>query len=239
VKMLKPSQKLPALTSVWIPDAMRLNDNVTPAGQTAGFLGTLWEPERFVGDPALPKYQIEGLSLLDGVTPVRMDRRQDMLRQLESQLGSVRIRQVESWDRLSRQAFDLVTSGEARAAFDLSREPDEVRDRYGRYTWGQSVLLARRLIEAGVRLVHVNWARSRRAGYSRFPPFVCGSAGASPSRGEWVKRPGNPVRTMLPQPVRAMLPRCGRARLPPSRLFAFSSVWLRLSRSFALPRGVD
>jgi hypothetical protein len=159
VKMLKPSEKLPALTSVWIPDAMRLNDNVTPAGQTAGFLGTLWEPERFVGDPALPKYQIEGLSLLDGVTPVRMDRRQDMLRQLESQLGSVRIRQVESWDRLSRQAFDLVTSGEARAAFDLSREPDEVRDRYGRYTWGQSVLLARRLIEAGVRLVHVNWAR--------------------------------------------------------------------------------
>jgi hypothetical protein len=46
VKMLKPSQKLPALTSVWIPDRMRLNDNVTPAGQTSGFLGKVWEPER-------------------------------------------------------------------------------------------------------------------------------------------------------------------------------------------------
>ncbi|MEY3460153.1 MAG: hypothetical protein RL215_3310 [Planctomycetota bacterium] len=159
VKMLRPSEKLPALTSVWIPDAMRLNDNVTPAGQTAGFLGTLWEPERFVGDPAQPNYQIEGLTLLEGITSVRMDRRQDMLRQLESRLGSVRVSQVESWDRLSQQAFDLVTSGDARAAFDLNREPDAVRDRYGRYTWGQSVLLARRLIEAGVRLVHVNWAR--------------------------------------------------------------------------------
>lgn len=160
VKMLKPSEQLPALTSVWIPDAMRLNDNVTPAGQTAGFLGKLWEPERFVGDPALPDYQIEGLSLLDGVTHVRMDRRRDLLQQLESQVsGLSQSNAMGTWNRLKQQAFDLVTSGEARAAFDLSREPDPVRDRYGRYTWGQSVLLARRLIEAGVRLVHVNWAR--------------------------------------------------------------------------------
>src|SRR5262249_4631811 len=61
VKMLKPSRELPALTSVWIPDVMRLNDNVTPAGQTAGFLGKPWEPERFVGDPAAPDYRVEGL----------------------------------------------------------------------------------------------------------------------------------------------------------------------------------
>jgi len=160
VKMLKPSEKLPALTSVWIPDMMRLNDNVTPAGQTAGFLGTLWEPERFVGDPALPDYQIEGLSLPEGVTRLRMDRRRDLLQQFESQMGSLsRAGSIKAWDRLKQQAFELVTSGTARVAFDLSREPDKVRDRYGRYTWGQSVLLARRLIEAGVRLVHVNWAR--------------------------------------------------------------------------------
>jgi hypothetical protein len=160
VKMLKPSESLPALTSVWIPDAMRLNDNVTPAGQTAGFLGKLWEPERFVGDPALPEYQIEGLSLLEGVTRVRMDRRLDLLRQFESHVADAsQSGAMGAWNRLRQQAFDLVTSAEARAAFDLSREPDNVRDRYGRYTWGQSVLLARRLIEAGVRLVHVNWAR--------------------------------------------------------------------------------
>src|SRR5438552_1462602 len=79
VKMLKPSKKLPALTSVWIPDMMRLNDNVTPAGQTAGFLSRLWEPERFVGDPANPDYHIEGLGLTGDTTRVRVDRRRDLL----------------------------------------------------------------------------------------------------------------------------------------------------------------
>lgn len=160
VKMLKPSDKMPALTSVWIPDMMRLNDNVTPAGQTAGFLGKMWEPERFVGDPALPDYEIEGLRLIGDVTKLRVDRRRDVLKQLEGHFdGLARGGSVETWDRLSQQAFDLVTSGGARAAFDLSKESDKTRDRYGRYTWGQSALLARRLIEAGVRLVHVNWAR--------------------------------------------------------------------------------
>ena len=160
VKMLKPSEKLPALTSVWIPDMMRLNDNVTPAGQTAGFLGKLWEPERFVGDPALPDYEIEGLRLIGDVTKIRVDRRRDVLQQLENRFDeTLRGGSVAAWDRLSQQAFELVTNGGARAAFDLSQESDKTRDRYGRYTWGQSVLLARRLIEAGVRLVHVNWAR--------------------------------------------------------------------------------
>lgn len=160
VKMLKPSEKLPALTSVWIPDMMRLNDNVTPAGQTAGFLGKMWEPERFVGDPALPEYEIEGLRLIGDVTKLRVDRRRDILKQLEGRFDeTLRGGSVAAWDRLSQQAFDLVTSGGARSAFDLNKESDKTRDRYGRYSWGQSVLLARRLIEAGVRLVHVNWAR--------------------------------------------------------------------------------
>jgi hypothetical protein len=160
VKMLKPSERLPALTSVWVPDVMRLNDNVTPAGQTAGFLGKMWEPERFVGDPALPNYRIEGLDPTGDLTPVRLNRRRDLLAQLDTHLRNVeRGGAVEAWDRLSQQAFDLVTSGQARAAFDLNREPETVRQRYGRYSWGQTVLLARRLVEAGVRLVHVNWLR--------------------------------------------------------------------------------
>jgi hypothetical protein len=160
VKMLKPSERLPALTSVWLPDVMRLNDNVRPAGQTAGFLGTLWEPERFVGDPATPDYHVEGLSLAGDLTSVRVNRRLDLRNQLDRHLRQAeRGDALDAWDRLSRQAFDLVTSGRARAAFDLGREPARVRERYGLHTWGQSVLLARRLIEAGVRLVHVNWSR--------------------------------------------------------------------------------
>jgi hypothetical protein len=160
VKMLKPSERLPALTSVWLPDVMRLNDNVRPAGQTAGFLGQFWEPERFVGDPATPDYHIEGLSLADELTSVRVNRRLELRNQLDSYLRKVeRGDALDAWDRLSQQAFDLVTSGRARAAFDLQREPERMRERYGWHSWGQSVLLARRLIEAGVRLVHVNWSR--------------------------------------------------------------------------------
>lgn len=66
VKLLKPITRLPALATVWVPDVMRLNDNVTPAGQIAGFLGKQWEPERFVGDPAKPDYHIEGLDFGGG-----------------------------------------------------------------------------------------------------------------------------------------------------------------------------
>ena len=160
IKMLKPSERLPALTSVWLPDMMRLNDNVTPAGQTAGFMGAMWEPERFVGDPSAGNYRIEGLSLPVELPPQRMNERAALLNQLNQ-----RIRDVDAaaaaggWTKLSRFALDLVTSGQAKAAFDLSREPDALRDRYGRHTWGQSCLLARRLIEAGTRLVHVNWPR--------------------------------------------------------------------------------
>jgi hypothetical protein len=55
LKMIKPSEKLPPLTSVWVPDIMRLNENVTPAGQTGGFLGRRWDPDRFVGDRGTPR----------------------------------------------------------------------------------------------------------------------------------------------------------------------------------------
>lgn len=160
VKMLRPSEEMPALSSVWIPDLMRLNDSVTPAGQTAGFLGRAWEPERFVGDPSRADYRIEGLDLPDDLPRLRVDRRRALLGQLDGHLRQVeRGGVLDGWDRYSQHAYDLVSSGKARAAFDLDREPEAVRDRYGRHSWGQTVLLSRRLIEAGVRLVHVNWTR--------------------------------------------------------------------------------
>jgi hypothetical protein len=160
VKMLRPSETMPALSTVWVPDLMRLNDSVTPAGQTAGFLGRAWEPERFVGDPSLPDYRIEGLDLPDELPRLRVDRRRALLGQLDGHLRAVeRGGVLDGWDRYAQHAYDLVSSGRARAAFDLSQEPDAVRDRYGRHSWGQTVLLGRRLIEAGVRLVHVNWTR--------------------------------------------------------------------------------
>jgi Protein of unknown function (DUF1501) len=160
VKMLRPSDRLPALTSVWLPDRMRLNDNVTPAGQTGGFLGSFWDPDRFIGDPARADYAVEGLSLPVDLPPERLGDRTALLARLNSRLRAIDLQGTAgSWNKLSQFALDLVTSGNAKQAFDLSREPAALRDRYGRHTWGQSCLLARRLVEAGVRLVHVNWPR--------------------------------------------------------------------------------
>ncbi len=157
VKLLKPADRIPALTSVWLPDVNRLNENVTPAGQTGGFMGSQWNPELFVGDPSAGRYEIESLKSTDVTTP-RMNLRHDLLAQLNTRFDRSDLA-VQLYDTYQQQAFDLLTSGKARTAFNVSEEPDEVRNRYGRNRWGQCVLLARRLVEAGVRLVHVQWPR--------------------------------------------------------------------------------
>jgi len=160
VKMLRPSESFPAYSSVWLPDMMRLNDNVQPAGQTAGFLGKQWEPERFVCDPAATDFRIESFTLPGDLPALRMQRRESLLTQVERHFSQLeRSSELSNYDRLTQAAFDVLTTGRARAAFALEQEPPELRDRYGRTQWGQSVLLARRLVEAGVRLVHVNWPR--------------------------------------------------------------------------------
>ncbi|MCI0359030.1 MAG: DUF1501 domain-containing protein [Planctomycetaceae bacterium] len=159
VKRLKPSDTLPPLSTVWLPDIARLNENVTPAGQTGGILGQEWDVDRFVGDPAAPNYQVEGLRLAE-LPPLRINQRQQLLRQVEQHFAAAeRGEAVRLFDRYQQQAFDLLTSGKAREAFAIEKEPDKLRDRYGRNRWGQCVLLARRLIESGVRLVHVQWPR--------------------------------------------------------------------------------
>jgi len=159
IKRECPSEELPALSSVWLPDVNRLNENVTPAGQTGGFIGSQWNPEVFVGDPSQPTYEIESLRT-DSITPLQLDRRQSLLSQLESRFDQISAGTAAGdYGTFQQQAFDLLTSGKARHAFEVSREPDKVRDRYGRNRWGQCVLLARRLVEAGVRLVHVQWPR--------------------------------------------------------------------------------
>ncbi len=159
VKLLKPSQKLPPLTTVWLPDVMRLNENVTPAGQTGGILGRQWDPDRFIGDPSRPDYKVEGLRVTD-IAPLRLNQRISLLEQVERHFKSeATTRSVGLYDTFQGQAFDLLTSGRVQRAFAVQEEPAKVRDRYTRTQWGQTLLLARRLIETGVRLVHVNWCR--------------------------------------------------------------------------------
>jgi hypothetical protein len=159
VKMMKPSETLPPLSTAWIPDIMRLNENVTPAGQSAGFMGRQWDPDRFIGDPSDPNYEVEGLRLSD-IPPLRFDRRRSLLSQLDRHfLDFERGQSLQTYSKLQTQAYDLLTTDRVRNAFAVQKEPESLKDSYGRTGWGQTVLLARRLVEAGVRLVHVNWVR--------------------------------------------------------------------------------
>ena len=160
VKMLKPSEIVPALSTVWVPDVIRLNDNVRPGGQTGGFLGSQWDPDYFVGDPSAGDYQIQGLRLQPEITPLRLSERMSLSKQVGQHLDHVeRSGVVRTFDEIRQAAFGLLTSGKAREAFAVQKEPLRVREQFGLNRWGQCVLLARRLIEAGVRMVHVNWPR--------------------------------------------------------------------------------
>jgi hypothetical protein len=126
-------------------------------GQGAGYLGARHEPFFLRGDPAAPSFRISDLSAPAGVDPARLQRRRALLDAIDdAQRAFDTSEDSRPRDRAHEQAFGLIFAPSARRAFDIAAERDAVRDRYGRNTFGQSCLLARRLIEHGVRLVTVN-----------------------------------------------------------------------------------
>jgi hypothetical protein len=159
IKMLRPSETIP-FSTVMLPEPIVANPNAFLPGQNGGFLGRRWDPDIFKCDPAAPDFKIDGFALPSDVSMRRLTMRQSLLEQVNqfTQLAS-RDLAADGYDRLSREALGILLSGTARGAFALDKEAPELRDRYGRGKWGQSVLLARRLIEAGVRMVFVNWPR--------------------------------------------------------------------------------
>jgi hypothetical protein len=146
--------------SVTLPHRIfNTNGSVWP-GQDAGFLGRGADPWLFTFDPSLNPLRVPEFSLPDGVSAPRMERRRSLLELVNRQLDAVeRSNVLSSFDKQSQQAFDLLSSNQSRLAFRIGQEPATVRDQYGRTPFGQSVLLARRLVEAGVSLVQVNWYR--------------------------------------------------------------------------------
>ena len=128
-------------------------------GGIAGFLGDQYNPFEVHNDPNRAGFRVRDLSLTARMDADRLHRRSQMLRDLERFQASVEARAsglVEARDEFYEKAFDLITSPVSKRAFDLEQEPDRVRDLYGRTTLGQSCLLARRLIEAGVHFVTVS-----------------------------------------------------------------------------------
>ncbi len=149
---------LPA--AITLPDHIWNTGMISWPGQDGGFLGRTADPWLIHCDPSSPTFQIPGLSLSSDVSGPRLSSRLSLLEQVNRRLDAVeRGEAIARFDHRSQQAFDLLRAGKARRAFDLDRETPAMRDRYGRNRWGQSVLLARRLIESGVSLVQVNWTR--------------------------------------------------------------------------------
>jgi hypothetical protein len=149
---------LPA--SITLPNRIFNTDGSVWPGQDGGFLGHGADPWLFTCQPHAADFRIPDFNLPVGVSPPRLDGRRSLLDQVNRGLDAVsRTGALNYFDSQSQQAFDLVRSERSRRAFHLEQEPESVRDRYGRTPFGQSVLLARRLIEAGVSLVQVNWYR--------------------------------------------------------------------------------
>lgn len=128
-----------------------------PHGQNAGYLGKRYDPFVLNADPAAPNFKVPDLLPPDYMSSLRIDRRKDWRAMVDKTVSKFETSQdARLLDDTFHQAYTLMTSQKARAAFELHREAEEVRQRYGLNRFGQGCLLARRLIEAGVRFVTVN-----------------------------------------------------------------------------------
>ena len=129
----------------------------TSHGQFGGWLGRAYAPLMIEADPSRPDYRVGDFELQPGISLSRLDERRQLLASLGARPRRVDGSAIAMMDRHYQQAFELLNDAIAADAFDLERESDDVRNRYGRNPHGQSVLQARRLIERGVPLVTVFW----------------------------------------------------------------------------------
>jgi hypothetical protein len=127
-------------------------DNFTIAG--SAYVNPAYGPFAVTGDPNDPHFEVPNIGLQDRSAVVRLQDRVGLKRQLDRLNRAVDdFGSMGSMDDFEAQALSLLTNPSAREAFDLTKEPDAVRDRYGRHSWGQQCLMARRLVEAGVEII--------------------------------------------------------------------------------------
>ena len=145
-------------TAVSLPTMIADGPFRTP-GEFAGFLGKLHDPLFITQNPDDPKFSVDQLALPEGISIDRLRDRREVLSRLSAtaRLGE-KIAAVRDMDAYQQRAVDLLASPATRQALAVTEEPSETRERYGRDQYGQSVLLARRLVEAGVRFVTVYYS---------------------------------------------------------------------------------
>jgi Protein of unknown function (DUF1501) len=163
IRIKPPTQ--PMLPFVQLPRPLQ-ESNVVGKGGTAGFLGKAFDPYTLFpeGDDMdmakMERIKVEDLKLRPEVFALRLERRAKLRQAIDAGMPDIEKAVADyNLDSYYDRALSLVVSGRAREAFDLSSEAPKLRDRYGRNTFGQSCLLARRLVEAGTRVVEVIWPK--------------------------------------------------------------------------------
>jgi hypothetical protein len=155
VARFRPSEEnIPSY--VWLQN---IDVDVKPRFRTGGLLGSAFAPlclGEYEDNPADPGFRFRGFDRPPEVTSPRLAARQQLARRLDSQPGSIEGPAAAQFARFHERALELVAGSKAQGAFDLNLERPETRERYGPGPLGQNLLLARRLVEAGVRLVAVN-----------------------------------------------------------------------------------
>jgi len=158
VGSLRP-QSNGAPSHVTIPVPLNEGALIWP-GQHAGFLGPRYDPFQVNSDPNNEGFAVEGLSLTEGLSVGRFQRRRQMLQSANQREAFLEAsQQGRQFVDNQESAFSLLTSSKLAKAFQIEQEPDEVRERYGRNRMGQTLLLARRLVEAEVPVVQCNMGR--------------------------------------------------------------------------------
>ncbi|MCC6586461.1 MAG: DUF1501 domain-containing protein [Bryobacterales bacterium] len=154
-KLKGPKGDVPA--HVLLPRPIGNTGGNMPHGQNAGFLGKTYDPFVLNSDPSDPNFRVPDMLPPDYLTAMRVDRRKNWREMVDKTVSKFETSQdARLLDSTFHQAYTLMSSQKAREAFELHREPEKVREKYGVNRFGQSCLLARRMIEAGVRFVTIN-----------------------------------------------------------------------------------
>jgi len=133
-----------------------MSSPLTWPGQHAGILGPMYDPWQIVGDPSSAEFRVDALTLAQEIDAVRLEQRRSLLSRLDKTTAVSRDAAAYRMNEDQKLAFSMLSSGKLSQAFEMQREPSSVRDAYGRHPFGQSLLLARRLVEAGVPIVQAN-----------------------------------------------------------------------------------
>ncbi len=161
---------------IGVPYAMSIG--LRPGYFGANYLGLEHNPFETEGDPNAANFQINNINLASGLTIDRLEDRRGLLQRIDQMRRSVDASgTLAAMDRFDQAAYDLVAGASARKAFDIGSEDPRIRDRYGRHTWGQSTLLARRLVEAGCTFVTAHFGGwdhhwDLQSGMERYLPIV-------------------------------------------------------------------